>query len=352
VVIRREVILLVEPEIHDKIMPMAEAIKKFVQDGSSLGIASVGEPSPMSAIHEVVRQKKRNLTVIQAGSSMDIETLVATGCVKRFISSYVYRVTRGERAYDRGLKKYNVEVEDYTNYTAAAMLMASAMGLSCFPAPMSLVCSDIYRQRSFLGENKIKLIDNPFRLGEKLALVPAFNPDVSVVHVQRVDKFGNAQAWGPLTNMKWGALAARKIIVSAEELVDHDVVKLSPNNTIIPGFRTSAICIEPFGGHPSGLTGYYEVDFAFGMVYVMSSLAEETYQDWLNEWIFGVANRAEYIEHYIEKYGYNALERIKVQYYPSSTVKLGGTFKSYTEAFGITQEMMEQAPEFLEVEVE
>lgn len=343
---------MVESEVHDKVMPMAEAIKKFVPDGSFLGIASVGEPTPMSAIHEVVRQKKRNLTVIQAGSSMDIEILVATGCVKRFISSYVYRIQRGERAYDRGLKKYNVEVEDYTNYTVAAMLMAGAMGYSCFPSPISLVSSDIYRQRGFLGENKIKVIDDPFRPGEKLALIPAYKPDVSVVQVQRVDKFGNAQAWGPLGNMRWGALAGKKIIVVAEELVDHEVVKLSPNSTIIPGFRTSAVCIEHFGGHPSGLAGYYETDFAFGMIYVMSSLDEGSYQDWVNEWIFGVGNREEYIEHYIEKYGYNALERIKIQYYPSATLKLGGTFRSYLEEFGITQEMMEEAPEFLEVEVE
>jgi len=343
---------MVESETEDKIMPMEEAVKKFVQDGCFLGIASVGEPTPVAAIHEVARQKKRNLTVIQAGSSMEIEILIGTGCAKRFISSYVYRVRSGERAYDRGIKKYNVEVEDYTNYTVAAMLMAGAMGLTCFPAPISLVASNIFTKRSFLGENKIKVIDDPFNPGQKLALIPAFRPDVSVVHVQRIDKYGNAQMWGPLANMKWGSLAAKKIIVSAEEIVEHDIVRRSPNTTIIPGFRTSAIVIEPWGGHPTGLTGYYEVDYPFGMTYVTSSLSEETYDEWMNEWVYGVADRSQYIQRYIEKYGYKALERLKVQYCPSAPVNLGATYKSYLEEFGITKEMMEEAPEFFEVEVD
>jgi glutaconate CoA-transferase subunit A len=343
---------MVESEVFDKIMPMEEAVKKFVRDGDLLSIASTGTPSPYAAIHEIVRQKKRNLTLLQAGSGQETEILVWTGCAKRFIASYQARVMAGERAFDRGLRKHKVEVEEFTNYTVTAMQMAGALGLPCFPAPLSLVCSDIYRKRTFMGENKIVVMDNPFKPGEKMALLPSIIADVSVVHVQRVDKYGNAQAWGGLASTKWGALCGRKIIVSAEEMVEHEVVKFSPNYTIIPSYKTSAIVIEPWGAHATDLTGYYDLDMPFGMLYYISSIGgDESFQAWLDEWVYGVSNRTEYLKHYSEKFGPKALDRLRVKYRPSSEVNYGGSYQTYREMLGITDEMMEKSPDLFEIEV-
>lgn len=343
---------MVKSEVEDKIMSMSEAVKKFVTDGCTLCLAGSASPSPYAAIHEVARQKKRDLTVVQVGSGMDIEVLAFTGLLKRFMCSYFYRAMGGERAFDRSVKKWGIQVEDYNHYSLVAMLMAGAMSLPFVPVKPNIVLTDIYRKRSFMGENKFKVVDNPFKPGEKVVLVPPLNPDVALVHVPRVDKYGNAQAWGPLSTLKFGAMACEKIIVSAEELVENQLVKLSPNYTIIPSYMVDAICIEPWGSHPTDLVGYYDVDFPFGMLYVTSSMADESFQEWIDEWVFGVSNRTQYIEHYIDKFGYPALERLKAKPYPTTTVNIGGTFQTYFEAFGITEEMLKKMPEFIEAEVE
>jgi glutaconate CoA-transferase, subunit A len=284
-----------------------------------------------------------------ASSYMEIDTLAEAGCIKKLIHSFHAHPFSGDRPFDRAVRKYGIEVVDYTNYTVAAMLMAGAMNVPFFAAYPSLLATDIYRRE---GDKKFRVIDNPFNDGEKVVLVPAIKPDVSVIHVQRVDADGNAQLWGPTGTQKHGAMAAKRIIVTAEELVDREVVKLSPFNTIIPSYKVDAACIEPWGGHPIDCLGYYDLDLQFSaMVYVMAR-SETDYANWMKEWVYGVKGRNEYIEHYADRFGASRLQRLRAKSLPSSPVNLGSTFMSDYEVREIPRDAIDKSPDLFEVEVD
>ena len=206
------------------------------------------------------------------------------------------------------------------------MLMAGAMGHSFMQIPIGLKYTDIFRSRSFMGENKFKEMDCPFT-GKRVLLVPAVNPDVAIVHVQRVDVYGNAQLWGALGTAKWASLACKKIIVSAEEIVDHEIVKSSPHHTIIPSFRVNAVVLEPWGAHLSEVQGYYDLDALFrGMLLAMDA-SHDSIRHFLYEWVYNLENREEYIKHYVERFGRVYLEMLKAKPYYSSPVNYGSSFR-------------------------
>ncbi|MBD3229252.1 MAG: hypothetical protein GF329_13800 [Candidatus Lokiarchaeota archaeon] len=332
-----------------KLMTTKEAIKKFVHDGDTVSITSCGTAGPYSLIHEIIRQGRKDLTAVQATTMHELDILAGCGCLKKIISSWSYRIVRGQRAFDRGVVENDVEVQDYTNYTVAAMLMAGAMNLPFFPAKPSILYSDIWNKRK---DGMFELIENPFNPSEKVILVPAINPDVALVHVQRVDPDGNAQLWGALGTVKHGALASKKIIVSAEEMVPREVVRLSPNHTIIPGFKVDAVCIEPWGAHPSEVLGYYDMDRMMVGLYSAASVSTKLFDTWIDEWIYNINDRTHYIEHYTDKYGMEALDKLKAVDYPSTSVNLGSSFLKDTEILELTEKDILDAPSLFEIEVD
>jgi glutaconate CoA-transferase subunit A len=312
-------------------------------------LANFASPIAGAAIHEIVRQGKRDLTIVIASSYMEIDTLAEAGCVKKVIHSFHAHPFSGDRPFDRGVRKYGIEVVDYTNYTMAAMLMAGAMNVPFFAASPSLMATDVYRRK---GEEKFRIIDNPFNEGEKVVLVPAIKPDVSILHVQRADRDGNAQLWGPTGTQKHGAMAAKRIIVTAEELVDKEVVKLSAFNTIVPGFKVDAVSIEPWSSHPIDCLGYYDLDLQFSAMVYVTARSEKDYANWMQEWVYGVKDRKEYIEHYADRFGAHRLQRLRAKSLPSSPVNLGSTFMTDYEVREIPREAVDKSPDLFEVEVE
>ena len=337
------------PRTHSKIVPLSEAISTLVHDGDTLCLANFASPVANSAIHEIVRQGKRDLTVVIASSYFEIDSLTAAGCVKKVIHSYHFHPFSGDRPFDRAVRKYGIEVVDYTNYTVAAMLMAGAMNVPFFAAQPSLMATDLYRRD---GDKKFRVIANPFNEGEKVVLVPAIKPDVSILHVHRVDVDGNAQSWGPTGTQKHGAMAAKRIIITAEELVDKEVVKLSPFNTIVPGFKVDVACIEPWGGHPIDCLGYYDLDLQFSALLSVTSRSENEYANWMDEWVYGVKDRKEYIEHYADRFGASRLDRLRAKSLPSAPVNIGSTFMTDYEVREIPRDAVDTAPDLFEVEVE
>jgi glutaconate CoA-transferase, subunit A len=131
--------------------------------------------------------------------------------------------------------------------------------------------------------------------GERLATVPALNPDVTIVHAQRADARGNTQIWGLLGVQQEAAFASRRVIVVVEELVDERVIRADPNRTIIPGFAVDAVVVEPWGAHPSYAQGYYDRDNAFYVGWEAISRDAAALGRWLNEFVYGVRDRAEYV---------------------------------------------------------
>ena len=127
-----------------------------------------------------------------------------------------------------------------------------------------------------------------------MVVVSALNPDVAIVHVQRADKNGNVHIWGIIGEQKEAAFAAKRVIVTAEEIVEEGVIRSDPNRTLIPGFIVNAVCQVPFASHPSYTQGYYDRDNSFYLEWDSISKSHDSLQNYLDEWVYGVTDRAEY----------------------------------------------------------
>jgi glutaconate CoA-transferase subunit A len=155
--------------------------------------------------------------------------------------------------------------------------------------------------RNYMGTDlpaanpRIATVDCPYT-GERLATVPALNPDVTIVHAQRADAQGNAQIWGLLGVQKEAAFASRRVIVVVEELVDELVIRADPNRTLIPGLAVDAVVVEPWGAQPSYAQGYYDRDNEFYVRWEAISRDPAALERYLDEFVHGVGGRAEYVE--------------------------------------------------------
>jgi glutaconate CoA-transferase subunit A len=306
-----------------KVVTMKQAISEHVHDGDFLFIGGYICRTPFSAIHEIIRQRKKELTITRSNAADDFDMMIGAGVVKRFIATFLSLGFFGlGRCYRRSLEKgipHKIEVEEYTNLSLPMMLMAGAMGMPFVPVK-DLAGSDLMNVKSFMGEDKYKIIESPFD-GSLTVVVPALKPDVAIIHVQQADELGNAQIWGIAGDCKMGANAAEKVIVSCERIVSREVIGKDPSRTIVPDFKVAAVVEEPFCAHPGYTPGFYDVDFSFGRFYKEASSTTEGFQGFLDEWVFGVADRDEYVQHYIEKLGYPAFKGLHAEFdygYPVS----------------------------------
>ena len=314
---------------EDKVMSAKEAIGRFVHDGDHLIIGNYTVGTCAELVSEVARQGKKGLTLYSQSGIMDVEILVAAGAVDRLVTTYVMRSggRNGGSAVQRALQAKTMQIEDYTNYNYNARLVAGMHGFTFMQVFEGVMATDLFKKRSFMGADKYRVIDCPYT-GKKILTVPAANPDVCIVHVQRADRFGNAQYWGALGSVMAAALASKTIIVSCEEIVDHEVIKSSPHHTIIPAFRTQAVIEIPWGAHPTEVLGYYNSDRKFYGLFTSAAASEETMKKWMDEWVYGCGDRAAYLDHYRSTLGSENLDKIRAQEYYSTPVNYGSAFTS------------------------
>jgi glutaconate CoA-transferase subunit A len=218
--------------------------------------------------------------------------LIGAGCVQRLVFSWAGNPGAGplyalRRAVEQGIPKA-IELEEYSHYGMVARLTAGAAKLPFYPL-RNYLGSDLPRVNPL-----IKTITCPFT-GEELAAVPALNPDTAIIHAQRADENGNAQIWGLIGVQKEAAFASRNTIVVAEEIVSESVIRSDPNRTLIPGMIVSAVVHEPFGCHPSYAQGFYDRDNDFYVRWREISQNEALFNRYLQEWVYGVRDRAEYV---------------------------------------------------------
>ncbi|MBU2511999.1 hypothetical protein KJ966_11730 [bacterium] len=334
---------------RDKVMSAKEAIHRFVNSGDHLIIGNYTLCACAELVYEVVRQEKKGLTLYSQSGVFDVEVMVAAGLVDRLVTTYVLRSggKSGGSAVERALKAGTLELEDYTNYNYNAGLVAGMHGFSFIQVFEGLIVTDLFKKRSFMKENKYRIIKCPYS-GKDILTVPAMNPDVCIVHVQRADKFGNAQYWGALGSVAAAALASKRIIVSCEEIVEHDVIQSSPHHTIIPAYRVDAVVEVPWGAHPTEVVGYYNLDrLAYGL-FQAAAATKDGLKAWLDEWVYGCKDRNAYIDHFITKMGNQALNRLKAKAYYSAPANYGAAFTSPWDSnnkeiyMGVTLEEMEK----------
>jgi glutaconate CoA-transferase, subunit A len=332
----------------NKIMTVKEAISRFVHDDDHLVIGNYTVGTCMDMVFEIIRQGKKNLTLYSQSGILDVECLIAGGCVKNLLTTYCMRAggKAGGSALERGLMAQTIQIEDYSNFQYNAMLLAGMHGFDFIQVLEGTIATDLFKKRTFMGENKYRIIKSPYT-GKDILTAPALNPDVCIVHVQRADKYGNAQYWGALGSVAAAALASKRIIVSCEEIVEHDVIQASPHLTIIPAFRVDALIEIPWNAHPTEVLGYYNID---GAMYAMFSRADTTadgIKAWLDEWCFGCKDRATYLDHYISKFGIGALNAIKAKPFYSAPANYGSAYTSPWDennkhrALGVTIEEFE-----------
>ena len=276
-----------------KLLSMHEAIAQFVPDGASVVMGTALESAiPFAAGHELIRQHRKNLTLIGPISDILFDELIGAGCASQVVAAWVGNVSAGlghnyRRAVERQIPG-PLNVQDHSNFSIALALLAAGLGAPYIPT-RSLLGSDLPKTNPSLH-----IAASPLN-GERVMLVPALVPDVTILHVQRCDVEGNAHAWGNLGISEEAALAARRIILCAEEIVPHEVIVSDPNRVLAPGFKVCAVVREPGGAHPSPLQGYYNRDHEFYHEYHQASRTREGFEQWLHGWVLDIQDRADYL---------------------------------------------------------
>jgi glutaconate CoA-transferase subunit A len=270
-----------------KVMSMAEAIKQFVADGSSVAMGLSLEPAiPFAAGHEMIRQGRRELELIGPISDSLFDQLIGAGCVRRVIAAWVGNVSEGlghcyRRACEQEVPRA-LEVRDHSNFSISLALWAAAWNVPSLPT-RTLLGSDIVRTNPDLS------------VADGLVHVKAVRPDVAIIHVQRADELGRAHAWGPLGVTEEAGLAAQRVIITCEELVDASVTLSDPNRILLPETKVVAVVHEPGGAHPAPVQGFFKRDHAFYRDYAEQSRSAEGFSEWLETWVIEVPDRATYL---------------------------------------------------------
>jgi len=271
---------------------MREAIARHVHDGDTVVIEGFTHLICFAAGHEIIRQQRRELTLCRLTPDLIYDQMIAAGCARKLVFSWAGNPGAGSlHAFRRAAERKGppLELEEYSHFGMVARLSAGAARLP------------FWTLRNYMGTDlpeanpQIRSVSCPYT-GETLATVPALNPDVTIVHAQRSDPEGNAQIWGLLGVQKEAAFASRHVIVVVEELVDDSVIRADPNRTVIPGLIVDAVVVEPWGAHPSYAQGYYDRDNQFYVGWEKISRDPAALDRYLQEFVFGVESRAEYVE--------------------------------------------------------
>ena len=310
---------------------MRDAVAELVRDGDTVAIEGFTHLIGFAAGHEIIRQRRRDLTLARLTPDLVYDQMIAAGVARKLIFSWLGNpgvgglgairrrteasssVPPAELATAAGAGKLpRLELEEYSHFGMVGRYTAGAANLPFYPL-RSYFETDLPKANPLIRE-----IDSPYGDG-KVYAVPPLKPDVSIVHAQRADAAGNTQVWGLLGCQKEAAFAADRVIVVVEELVSEDVVRADPNRTIIPGLIVDAVVVEPLGAHPSYVQGAYDRDNRFYLEWDAITKDEDALQAWLREWVYDLDGRAAYAE----KLGTERVASLQPGSAPSGSVEYG-----------------------------
>jgi glutaconate CoA-transferase subunit A len=297
----------------NKLVPLSAAISRYVQDGDTIYAAGFTHMIPFAAGHEIIRQRRRDLILARATPDLIYDQMVAAGCARKVIFSYMGNPGVGSlRAARAALERGDLEWEEYSHFGMISRLQAGATGLPFMPMNPT-AASDLERANPLY-----RTVTDPYS-GNSVVVVPALRPNVAIVHVQRADTNGNAHIWGIIGEQKEAAFASKRVILTAEEIVSEEQIRSDPNRTLIPGIVVDAVCHVPYCSHPSYTQGYYDRDNAFYLEWDRISKSSETLASWLDEWVYALKDRDEYWQ----KLGPEVHRRLQVSSKPSIPVEYG-----------------------------
>ena len=274
----------------DKLVNLGEAVAEVVSDGDTVALEGFTHLIPFAAGHEIIRQERRNLTLVRMTPDLVYDQMIGMGTAGKLVFSWggnpgVGGLHRFRDAVEHGWPS-PLEIEEHSHAGMANRYVAGASGL-----PFAVL-------RGYVGTDlpgvtpTIKPIECPFT-GERLAAVPAMNPDVAVIHAQQADRRGNVAIWGITGIQKEAALSAGRVIVTVEEIVDE--FEPRPFQIVLPWVAIDAIAVEPQGARPSYADGYYDRDNAFYEAWDPIGRDRELFCEWMERHVLGVENFSEHL---------------------------------------------------------
>ena len=310
-------------DAENKVMDLAEAVRRFVHDGDHVSIGGFTiTRNPMALTYEIIRQGKKGLHIYVHSHGQAFDLLIGAGCADALEVSYggTARFSPGGGIrFRKAIEGGKILFEDYTNFQMTLRFLAGAMGVPFLPI-RSLLATDVVKKWGFdeefrksnprIPEKKMAVVDNPFAQNgreEKIVLVPAINPDVTIIHAQQVDHQGTVRIKGLTYTDVEQAKAAKYLIVSCDELVETEAIRENPDQNQIPFFMVDAIVVAPYGAHPTACYGYYDYDPHHFNLYKEMAPDDGTFRQYLDEYVFGVKSH----EEYLEKIGKDRLSQIR-----------------------------------------
>jgi glutaconate CoA-transferase, subunit A len=278
-----------------QITSLKQAIAEMVRDGDVVALEGFTHLIPFAAGHEIIRQRRRELTLVRMTPDLIYDQLIGAGCARKLIFSWggnpgVGSLHRLRDAVEQGWPA-PLEVDEYAHAGMAAAYAAGASNL-----PFGIL-------RGYLGSDlphynqNVKFIECPFT-GERLAAVLALRPDVTVIHAQKADRKGNVLLWGVVGIQKEAVLAAKRAIVTVEEVVDD--LNAPPNSVVLPSWVVGAVAEVKGGAFPSYAQGYYSRNNAFYKAWDPISRERDTFEAWIERHVLGTGDFTEF-QHSLEE---------------------------------------------------
>lgn len=289
---RRWVIENKSRELKDKTMSVKEAVSKFVHDGDFVAFGGFGHIRiAMALLYEIIRQRKRNLALAGKTAVHDADLLIGAGCVSKVEVAYCFgHELRGlspasRRAVETGRCKVVAEI---SNAGFQWRFLAAMMGVPFIPTRVMLGTDT-------LKHSSAKVVKDPFSR-KPVCLLPACYPDAAMIHVHRCDVYGNAQIDAITVEDFELARAARRLIITTEEIIDNQAIRAEPWRTVIPFFTVDAVCEVPFGSHPCEMPGMYFYDEEHIGEWLRLSKTVEGVKQYLNKYVFSVETFEDYLQ--------------------------------------------------------
>jgi len=269
--------------LREKLVSLSEAVE-LVKDGDTITVSGVSmHRTPMEFVREIVRKGLRNLTLVDREPGMWFDLLVGAGCARKAIFAMIgFELYGLAPNFRRMAEEGKIEVEETACGALMAGLRAAAFGVPFMPV-RGLIGSDLMKIHEKIGDWKV--VESPFN-GEEIVVVKPIEPDVAIIHAQQADIYGNTRILGARYEDVLKCRAARRVIVTVEEVVSHEEILRNPEQTTIPHFYVDAVVKAPKGAYPTSCFKYYEADLEHIRMYVQWS-KQGKFQEYLQKYVLG-----------------------------------------------------------------
>lgn len=302
----REYVRHKERRLVSKVMSEQEVVSRFVSDGDYVAYdQNIAVRGPASLYREIIRQGKKDLWVMAKFTWTDVSLLIAGGCVSKVDVGWM----ESGPVLNQAVKEGRVRLIEWSNGALAYRLLAGSLGVPYLPLRY-LGGTDTFR------ESGARLTEDPYT-GKPVAVVPALNPDVALIHVQQCDVYGNARVMGAGVCPSELAMASRKVIISTEEIIEPEEIRKQPQRTTVPYYMVDAVVHAPFGSYPGSTPGLYGADIEHWLMFAAAQAQNKT-DEYLEHWVHSVASHEEMLEKRVGEQKLEALrqaETVREGYY-------------------------------------